>query len=725
MAQKTLSINSGTLDSIVQLRTFQTDLNDNFTELYTANEPGTDITAVEITNDKVDWDAGTMQYIHGGGSATITLTDENIPEFPLMKELSVHVNGVTTLNVPAYWLEQNAFYSNNPNLIKLTCAEYVPTLQNFQITLEGTVGHASIDGKMLTFVDDLETTAENFVTANAAYFLSTHGLVVTSVAEVIHFVQSAAVYTELSPTDITKLPGNLAGNVVNTHANTVAEKQITTVTLSGTGGFADISCVGLTAKRATFNGTLGQTATDFKTAHEAYYLTNGIVLTANSADLVFTANVAGTGFGNITISNIASDVAGAVTHTHANVPAVAQVYKSVITGTSGSGVISGVGGLLNTITFGTDLNTTIATFKTNNETEYDGVGVVLTKEDAEAQVDTVTLTAGTSGTADMVITGLTTKTISFDTDLAGTATKFFTDHAAYYSTQGITVTHSGADIIFTADVLGTAFAHPVVNNPSNDIAGSNVTTNENVTAKLIWTAKTAGTEMVQPAFTPDLGNLACSTTETTPNTPAEKQIETIVLSGTFGTATLSEDGDDYTLTFVDTLGNMASTFVTDNAADFLSDYGVVLTANGVNLVLTADVAGTGFVAPTVANVPSGNLAGSVVNTHVNVPAAKQIDTLTLTGTGGQATIDTIAVVYVTSPTETATAFKNANAAAYFSTDIVLTSSGADLIFTAKTAGTGFTSPVIVNVPGDLDGTLVENQPYVGPTIYCQYVNAAP
>lgn len=93
---------------------------------------------------------------------------------------------------------------------------------------------------------------------------------------------------------------------------------------------------------------------------------------------------------------------------------------------------------------------------------------------------------------------------------------------------------------------------------------------------------------------------------------------------------------------------------------------------------------------------------------------KQIDTLTLTGTSGAANITgagglTKAVTFSTTLTAAAEAFVTDNAAAYDAVNIVVTSDGADLIFTAKTAGTGFTHPVITTTSGNLSGTVANTR----------------
>lgn len=92
-----------------------------------------------------------------------------------------------------------------------------------------------------------------------------------------------------------------------------------------------------------------------------------------------------------------------------------------------------------------------------------------------AQVETVTLT-GTSGTAEITVAGGLTKTVTFNTSLTQTATDFDSTHSAAYTAEGITVTSSGADIIFTAAVAGVPFDAPVITNLTGDLAGSVVNT---------------------------------------------------------------------------------------------------------------------------------------------------------------------------------------------------------------------------------------------------------
>ena len=87
-----------------------------------------------------------------------------------------------------------------------------------------------------------------------------------------------------------------------------------------------------------------------------------------------------------------------------------------------------------------------------------------------------------------------------------------------------------------------------------------------------------------------------------------------------------------------------------------------------------------------------------------------VKTVTLTGTSGSAVITGPAgfvfpVTFATSLTVTAAAFVTANAAAYAAQNIVVTSSVANIIFTASSVSTPFVPPVITNVVTNLAGTV--------------------
>ena len=135
---------------------------------------------------------------------------------------------------------------------------------------------------------------------------------------------------------------------------------------------------------------------------------------------------------------------------------------------------------------------TAATFTSLGEKGFDSTGA------AQAQVDTVTLT-GTVGTANVTAGGLT-KLAEFNGTLTQTATDFVTDFAAAYLVVGITVTSSGADIIFTATVPGVAFTSPVTVNVVTNLAGTTVNTTPIISSPMgvhgISGAQTVGAKII-------------------------------------------------------------------------------------------------------------------------------------------------------------------------------------------------------------------------------------
>lgn len=91
-----------------------------------------------------------------------------------------------------------------------------------------------------------------------------------------------------------------------------------------------------------------------------------------------------------------------------------------------------------------------------------------------------------------------------------------------------------------------------------------------------------------------------------------KQVNTIALSGSSGTAIISGAGDlTKTLTFDTDLETTASNFVTTNAALYLAE-DIVLTSSGDSLIFTSNISGTPFTIPIITN-DSGDLDGVVAS----------------------------------------------------------------------------------------------------------------
>lgn len=97
-------------------------------------------------------------------------------------------------------------------------------------------------------------------------------------------------------------------------------KQVETVTLSGTTGTATITVTGDLTKTVTFATSLTVSASNFVTANAADYLAEGITLTSDKEDLIFTATVSGTKFASPVITNASGDLTGTVVSSADNDP---------------------------------------------------------------------------------------------------------------------------------------------------------------------------------------------------------------------------------------------------------------------------------------------------------------------------------------------------------------------------------------------------------------------
>jgi len=121
---------------------------------------------------------------------------------------------------------------------------------------------------------------------------------------------------------------------------------------------------------------------------------------------------------------------------------------------------------------------------------------------------------------------------------------------------------------------------------------------------------------------------------------------------------------------------------------------------------------SGFTAPLLPDTGTFSATGG---SDGGVGAVAQVDTLTLAGTSGTATIAgpgglTLVATFDTDLTTTAANFVTANQAAYLTQGIILTSAVADLVFTANVAGVPHVNPTGVNATADLVGTNVITTP---------------
>jgi hypothetical protein len=159
-----------------------------------------------------------------------------------------------------------------------------------------------------------------------------------------------------------------------------------------------------------------------------------------------------------------------------------QIETITLTGTSGTASITEAGGLTKTVTFASSLSTTALNFKTANAAAYLAVGIVLTNSGS-----TLIFTAQTAGVSftKPVITNVTTNlagtvATTYNPTLNTLVSTFVTEKSADYLAAGITLTSSGAGLIFTAATAGEDFVTPLVTTITGTITGTAVVTTANV-----------------------------------------------------------------------------------------------------------------------------------------------------------------------------------------------------------------------------------------------------
>lgn len=99
----------------------------------------------------------------------------------------------------------------------------------------------------------------------------------------------------------------LQGTLVHTTANAVGVKKKDTITLVGTSGGVIITDVTGADILLTYSTSLTQTCLNFVAAMSALFLTQGIVLTASGANIIFEAFVAGVDFVSPTVRDLSEE----------------------------------------------------------------------------------------------------------------------------------------------------------------------------------------------------------------------------------------------------------------------------------------------------------------------------------------------------------------------------------------------------------------------------------
>lgn len=195
-----------------------------------------------------------------------------------------------------------------------------------------------------------------------------------------------------------------------------------------------------------------------------------------------------------------------------------------------------------------------------------------------------------------------------------------------------------------------------------------------------------------------VGSLSGTVANTQANSAPTPRIDYVELSGSNGSANILCNGLIQPVVIISSIANAIADFVSRWYYDYLS-IGVIISEDSVNRIIFTESDKGDFNGPTVATNVSGDLSGGSGTTQLHVDGQKRIDTISLAGTGGIANITCNGLskrcVYNSSPTATAAAFVAYYAADYLAIGVVVTSSGADLIFTALNGGEDFTGATTI------------------------------
>jgi hypothetical protein len=112
-------------------------------------------------------------------------------------------------------------------------------------------------------------------------------------------------------------PNYDTGGIFRVAISNGAVAQVATVTITGTGGTANINVNGVNYL-ATFDTDLTTTAANFVTAHSAALALRKITVTSSGAGVILTSSIPGQPFAAPTITNVSSNLAGSVAATTAN-----------------------------------------------------------------------------------------------------------------------------------------------------------------------------------------------------------------------------------------------------------------------------------------------------------------------------------------------------------------------------------------------------------------------
>jgi hypothetical protein len=164
--------------------------------------------------------------------------------------------------------------------------------------------------RLCNFASSLSQSAQNFKDLfYTDYYVS--GVLLSVSSNILSFTEMNGVDFSGS-TSIVNVSGTLSGESNTSPSHVDGQAQVDTVTLTGTGGCADITANGLT-RRAYFIDSLSDAAINFRDACDTAYLERDIIVTASGPDIIFTSRYKGQAFtGTTSIVHVDSSYQGAV-----------------------------------------------------------------------------------------------------------------------------------------------------------------------------------------------------------------------------------------------------------------------------------------------------------------------------------------------------------------------------------------------------------------------------
>ena len=491
-------------------------------------------------------------------------------------------------------------------------------------------------------------------------------------------------------------------------------KRVDTIILLGSIGSADILCNGL-IEPVTFRTSTTQTATDFVIAHAADYLVTGVVVTSYLDRIIFTSIVAGVDFTGPTLITTQADgnLIGSVITTQENGVPTAQVDLVLFNSAPGTALISCRNWAMyverSVYYSGSNATAAAQAYVTANHEDFVRIGVEISVYIGSMGAG-VLLTGPSSGTAITTVASgalvLTVNPVATTTAAVQARPRIDTITFSPVTPVGaIDITCHGITRTMTWDRTWYNTISTFISTYAADYLPSVVVSLDMLNAnKIIFTGYFSEATTVA---THTASDLAGTIVHTQPNIAGNPQIDDVVFD-TVGAVTGVQcdvtGGGSYSVEVEDTTPPRV---VTAFLAEETLNHGWA--ANGITIAHGGSAGALRFTGPNGKAVTVTVICTAYHVNRIQNPSAgiAQIDTLTFTGTVGNALVTaggiSRSITLTSSLAATALKFYSDYQSTYAAVGISILNSSNTVVFTALTAGDGFTT-TIANVPDTLFGS---------------------